>query len=470
MALARWQATIVDDAGNTQASASVEVRDESDNSLVSIFSDRDGVTPLSNPMSADSEGFAAFHTFGGAYKITATKGAFSRVWRYVGIGTAGEYDVEGIVVDIAAQINGSTSKATPVDADELALVDSAASNVLKKLTWANLNATLKTYFDTLYVTISGALGTPSSGTLTNCTGLPVAGQLGRPTSTTDNTIPRFDGTGGNIQTSGITISDNNDLNNIGGGILTGNGVSTGDCSIEFGGSRTGDGNAYFDLHATSGADYELRWLRLGGTNGVSSFAQKGTGDFAFITEGAAALDFRTTATSRFKIASGGNIYAPGAGTTASAANAFLNSGSSPANELLRSTSSLRYKTDIEPLDAFIAEKALTAEPIYYKSLAKADNPDWSWYGYTAEAVAAIDPRLVHWGYAEEDYDAIQVPNPKMARDKVQTYRTEFQLKDGAQLKPDGVMYDRLAVLQIYALTKKVEALTSAVAELQSKLG
>jgi hypothetical protein len=39
-------------------------------------------------------------------------------------------------------INSATSKATPVDADELGIVDSAASNVLKKLTWANLKATL----------------------------------------------------------------------------------------------------------------------------------------------------------------------------------------------------------------------------------------------------------------------------------------------------------------------------------------
>lgn len=51
---------------------------------------------------------------------------------------------------IAPGTHAATSKATPVDADELPLVDSAASNVLKKLTWANLKATAKTYFDTLY--------------------------------------------------------------------------------------------------------------------------------------------------------------------------------------------------------------------------------------------------------------------------------------------------------------------------------
>lgn len=50
----------------------------------------------------------------------------------------------------ATDVHAATGKTTPVDADELAIVDSAASNVLKKLTWANLKATLKTYFDTLY--------------------------------------------------------------------------------------------------------------------------------------------------------------------------------------------------------------------------------------------------------------------------------------------------------------------------------
>ena len=55
--------------------------------------------------------------------------------------------------DIAAEIHAATSKATPVDADELGLVDSAASNVLKKLTWTNLKATLKTYFDGLYTAL-----------------------------------------------------------------------------------------------------------------------------------------------------------------------------------------------------------------------------------------------------------------------------------------------------------------------------
>lgn len=58
------------------------------------------------------------------------------------------------VTTIGALINGATAKTTPVDADYIGLMDSAASNVLKKLSWANIKATLKTYFDTLYAPIA----------------------------------------------------------------------------------------------------------------------------------------------------------------------------------------------------------------------------------------------------------------------------------------------------------------------------
>lgn len=59
--------------------------------------------------------------------------------------------------NIASEIHASSSKTTPVDADEIGLIDSASTFSLKKLTWANLKATLKTYFDTLYqaVLVSG---------------------------------------------------------------------------------------------------------------------------------------------------------------------------------------------------------------------------------------------------------------------------------------------------------------------------
>lgn len=67
-----------------------------------------------------------------------------------------------------ALINSATSKTTPVDADYVGLMDSAASNVLKKLSWANIKATLKTYFDTLYY---GSGANPTFGTITPTVGI-----------------------------------------------------------------------------------------------------------------------------------------------------------------------------------------------------------------------------------------------------------------------------------------------------------
>jgi len=57
-------------------------------------------------------------------------------------------------IDVATAIHAATAKTTPADADEFPLADSAASYILKKLTWTNIKATLKTYFDTLYSAIA----------------------------------------------------------------------------------------------------------------------------------------------------------------------------------------------------------------------------------------------------------------------------------------------------------------------------
>jgi hypothetical protein len=93
VALARWQATIVDSAGNIQAGASVTVRREVIGSpLASLFEDRDGLVPTGNPITADADGYAFFHVAGGAYRITASKGGFTREWRYVALGTLAEQD------------------------------------------------------------------------------------------------------------------------------------------------------------------------------------------------------------------------------------------------------------------------------------------------------------------------------------------------------------------------------------------
>jgi len=80
-------------------------------------------------------------------QVIAADGAGGAAWEY-----PDGFDRTAIHDDTAGEINAVTGKTTPVDADELLMEDSAASFGKKKLTWANIKATLKTYFDTLYLT------------------------------------------------------------------------------------------------------------------------------------------------------------------------------------------------------------------------------------------------------------------------------------------------------------------------------
>lgn len=56
--------------------------------------------------------------------------------------------------DSITSINNKTDKATPLDTDNFMIQETGG--LFKKLSWANIKATLKTYFDTLYFSISAS--------------------------------------------------------------------------------------------------------------------------------------------------------------------------------------------------------------------------------------------------------------------------------------------------------------------------
>ncbi len=79
-------------------------------------------------------------------------------------GSFGYYDKDFWASDVA----NATSKNPPVDADNFSISDGVTS-LMKRVTWLNIKATLKTYFDTLYTyytntTLAADLNGASSGT------------------------------------------------------------------------------------------------------------------------------------------------------------------------------------------------------------------------------------------------------------------------------------------------------------------
>lgn len=169
------------------------------------------------------------------------------------------------------------------------------------------------------------------------------------------------------------------------------------------------------VHAASASGSSFGMRIDGGTTSA---------DFALLVQN------QTAAAQYFRVQGDGAVKFPAISTTASAANAFLDSAL--GNNLLRSTSSRRYKQDIRPLSLAQASEVLKLQPITYRSKAAADDPTKLWFGLVAEDVAAVEPRLVA-------YDA--------------------------QGRPDGVQYDRVGVLTLRLVQeqqRQIQALRIAI--------
>jgi hypothetical protein len=114
MVLAVCNLQVLDTEGNAQGSASIEVRREEGGApLVTVYSDREGTIPLGNPFTADADGHFAFYVAGGAYRITATKGGFSKTWRHVPIGLAQETDI--LTTGVRYRFSADTDDSDPGD-------------------------------------------------------------------------------------------------------------------------------------------------------------------------------------------------------------------------------------------------------------------------------------------------------------------------------------------------------------------
>jgi hypothetical protein len=154
----------------------------------------------------------------------------------------------------------------------------------------------------------------------------------------------------------------------------------------------------------------------------------------------------TSATERMRISNNGFVDIPGVYdfTTASAANVNVDS----TGGIRRSTSSSKYKTNIETLSDSFSDALLACRPVWYRSTCEGDNPDHSWWGFIAEEVAEIDPRLVHWKTTEVTYN-----------------ENGSVVKSPCDPEPEGVAYDRF-VPHLLNLIKRQQ---SAIETLETKV-
>jgi len=91
--LSRWEQTITDEFGNRIDQPTVRVQYEITGAPNAVLkADKDGVTPLSNSFTPASGVDPFFYVAGGFFKITITKGAYTKVLRDVALGTAAGSD------------------------------------------------------------------------------------------------------------------------------------------------------------------------------------------------------------------------------------------------------------------------------------------------------------------------------------------------------------------------------------------
>ena len=142
---------------------------------------------------------------------------------------------------------------------------------------------------------------------------------------------------------------------------------------------------------------------------------------------------------RFRIHNGGKLSVAGVynGTTTGGSAVYVESD----GDLLRYTSSLKYKTDVETIEDARADAILNCRPVWYRS--KCDNDiktegseksDWGWYGFIAEEVAEIEPRLVNWATK----DAVTQENGL----------NKTVERDPADYEAEGVRYDNFVPLLV----------------------
>lgn len=133
MALAHVEFDATDESGNLLSNVQARVELEG-GGLVSIYSDRAGSTPYSNPQTF-ADGKVSFYVAGGAYKVTLTVGTFSRELRYRASGLLQEKDALSAAAVAFTPAAGLLSTNVQSAIEEVAAAGGGAGGVLPNGQW-----------------------------------------------------------------------------------------------------------------------------------------------------------------------------------------------------------------------------------------------------------------------------------------------------------------------------------------------
>ena len=198
---------------------------------------------------------------------------------------------------------------------------------------------------------------------------------------------------------------------------------------------------------TSGANNNSNWIYGNGTN----LRFNNAGGF---------YSWETLGTERARIDTSGMLAVPQwhIQTTALGATAYVASG--PQGAIYRSTSSIKYKRDVETIEDIYADAVLDVRPVFYRSKSDNDNSAHGFWGIIAEELAEIDPRLVHW----------QTHVPVEVTDDDGVVTTEMVELDTPEA--EGVQYERFVPLLLNLAKRQrdqITAQTAAITDLTTRL-
>jgi hypothetical protein len=141
----------------------------------------------------------------------------------------------------------------------------------------------------------------------------------------------------------------------------------------------------------------LRFTNNDGSAVYGTLGYAGGGNLTLTNSvGPVVLSASTSIVTTSNVTNQADIFQPNIPASAASANLVAASGNNW--QRLHSTSSRRYKTNIVDLPGTIADNLLKLRPVAFTSLCEADDPEVLHYGFVAEEIAEIDPRLVQFGY------------------------------------------------------------------------